>query len=256
MQKAVALMIGLALSYSVLLRQDNTHPEARLVNRCESGCSSSNAVMEATIDLLHHLGQPPDMVAIRVCSKRAMPIALFIATTDPIYVTRWLATVHNYPTERVVFLRSEDCLGTNPAVAATELWAIPRGAALPTSVESVQANRVRSEVIGADENTPARGARDYRAATQDLIRKLRARPNAVGIVLGYYYKRPSPIMRRRLREVRRLLERSGLPQNRYFVCFMPWQGEYGIDPPTSEPRYPSVSMIEIMGRNAVCKPSL
>ncbi len=245
MWKAMPVMIGLVISAGLLLGQGNTQPEAKLVKRCESGCSGSSSVMEATIDLLHYFGEPPDTVAIRVCTKEPMPVALSVAATDPIYLTRWLAQVHNYHSERVVFLRAENCIGNNPQVAATELWAIPKSAVLPASVESVRANLVQSESIGANKNTATRGASNYRAAAQKLIAKLRVRPNAVGIVLGYYYKRPTPIMQRRLREVRRLLEQSGLPQDRYLVRLASWNGEYGIDPPDPEPRYPSVSIVEV-----------
>jgi hypothetical protein len=241
----LSLIIGLALPLSTLVAQEKTSPKAKLINRCEVGCSGPSAVMEATLDLLRSRGETPDAVAIRVCSKRMMPIALSIAATDPIYLTRWLASVHNYPPERVVFLRAEDCLGINPAVAATELWAVPRGAALPAAVESVRANQVRSEAISIEEKTPAKGTRDYRLAARELITKLRARPQAFGIVLGYYYRRPNLVMHRRLLEVRKLLEQSGLPRNRYFVSLAPWNGEYGVDPPDPEPRYPSVYIIEV-----------
>lgn len=245
MKKVTSVMVGLVFSAGVLLGQGNPQPEAKLVKRCESGCSGSSAVMEATIDLLHYFAKPPDTVAIRVCTKEPMPVALSVAATDPIYVTRWLAKVHNYPSERVVFLRSEDCIGNDPQVAATELWAIAKGAVLPASVESVRANRVESEPIGANKNTATKGASNYRAAAQKLIAELRVRPDAVGIVLGYYYKRPTSIMQRRLREVRRLFAQSGLPQERYFVRLASWNGEYGIDPPDPEPRYPSVSIVEV-----------
>lgn len=245
MKKAMSVFVGLVFSAGVLLGQGNTQLDARLVNRCESGCSGSSTVMEATIDLLHYFAKPPDMVAIRVCSKEPMPVAISVAATDPIYLTRWLAKVHNYPSEHVVISRAVDCIGNNPQVAATELWAIPKGAEPPASVESVRANQVQSETIGANKNTATKGASNYRAAAQKLIAKLRTRPDAVGIVLGYYYNRPTPIMQRRLREVRMLLEKSGLQQDRYFVRLAPWNGEYGIDPPDPEPRYPSVFIVEV-----------
>jgi hypothetical protein len=238
-------MIGLVITAGILLGQENTPPDAKLVHRCESGCSGSSAVMEASLDLLHYFGEPPERVAIRVCSKEPLPMALCVAATDPIYLTQWLATVHKYPSERVVFSRAENCIGNNPQVAATELWAIPKGAVLPASVESVRANQVHWESIGANKKLATRGASNYRAAAKKLIAKLWARPDAVGIVLGYYYKKPTPIMQRRLREMRRLLQQSGLPQDRYLVRLASWNGEFGIDPPDPEPRYPSLSIVEV-----------
>lgn len=51
------------------------------------------------------------------------------------------------------------------------------------------------------------------------------------------------IMRRRLREVKALLSKSGLPQHRYFVRLTPWTGEQAVAPPEPEPRYPSYSIV-------------
>jgi len=75
--------------------------------------------------------------------------------------------------------------------------------------------------------------------------KLRAAPEAVGVVVGYYYKNPSLVMKRRLREVRKMLDESGLRQNRYFVRFVPWPGERSDDRPEAEPRYPSVFVVKV-----------
>jgi len=64
-----------------------------------------------------------------------MPLALSIAAMNPFIVARALNQGYNFSLERILFLRSEDCLGSDPAVAATELWAVPKGAALPPFVE-------------------------------------------------------------------------------------------------------------------------
>jgi hypothetical protein len=45
-----------------------------------------------------------------------------------------------------------------------------------------------------------------------------------------------------------MLEQSGLSGDRYFVDLVPWTGEYGIDPPDPEPRYPSVFIVEMEKR--------
>jgi hypothetical protein len=244
--KPLALTLVLLLSFSASLPgQSTAKEEAERIRRYERMGSGGDAIMEANSDLMHFAGRPDDRVAVRVCSKGPMPLALSIAATDPFLVAKLLKEGYSYSPDRILFLRSEDCLGSDPKIAATELWAIPKGATLPASVESVRSNQVRLESIGVTENTPVRGARNYRAAVQELITKLRARPQAVGLVLGYYYRRPSLLMQRRLRKVRRLLEQSGLSQDRYFVRLAPWNGEYGTDPPDPEPRYASVSIIEV-----------
>jgi hypothetical protein len=88
-------------------------------------------------------------------------------------------------------------------------------------------------------------ARSYQAALQKLSAKLRANPGAVGVVVGYYYKQPSLMMKRRLRGVQKMLERSGLSPERYFVRLAPWTGEQAIDPSDPEPKYPRLFVMEI-----------
>lgn len=245
MRQALALMIGLLLSSGASLpRQGRVRPEATLVHRYEEGCGYSCA-QELAIDLGGVYGKnPDDKVAVRLCSREPLPVALSTSAAAYGYVISILEGSYGYTPERILFSRSEDCLGSDRAVTATEFWVIPSGAAPPASVESIRSNQVRLESVGA-EAIIVEGIRNYRAATQELITKLREKPQAVGVVLGYYYQRPNPVMRRRLNEVRRLLEQSGLPQDRYFVRLARWTGERSVDPPDPEPRYPSVFVVEV-----------
>jgi hypothetical protein len=245
MQRVFALLVGLLLPANApALKQADVRPAAKLIHRSERSCGYSCA-QEVAIDLGGiHANQPDDRVAVRFCSKQSLPLALSTAAAAYGYVTSELSDIYNYTPQRILILRSEDCLGPNPAVTATEFWVIPQGAAPPASVESVSSKQVHSEAIGR-KNLSVEGSRDYRTAVRELIAKLRARPEAVGVVLGNYYNRPSPAMRRRLREVRGLLRQSRLPQDRYFVRLAPWTGEYRINPPETEPKYPSVSIVEI-----------
>jgi len=158
------------------------------------------------------------------------------------YVISILQGSYGYTPERVLFLRSEDCLGSNRAIAATEFWIIPKGAALPSSVESIKSSQVQIDSLGTQRLTE--NARAYKAALQKLPTKLRAKPEAVGVVIGYYYNQPSLAMKRRLAEARKMLEQSGLPRDRYFVRLAAWTGEQAVDPPDPEPKYPSVFVID------------
>ena len=88
-------------------------------------------------------------------------------------------------------------------------------------------------------------------ALQKLSARLRANPDAVGIVLGYYYKQPSRLMKLRLHEVQRTLKAAGLSEDRYSVRLAPWTGEYGDDDP--EPRYPSLFVVEVAKANSARK---
>jgi hypothetical protein len=183
-------------------------------------------------------------VAVRVCSKESLAVALSIASGDPFALTPILQTVYGLKPDRIIYLRSEGCLGPNAELAATELWAVPEGAQLPSSVESIKSSEIRFESIPKN-STLEKGTRSYRAATRQLISRLRTSKETVGIVLGYYYDRPRPVMKRRLVEIRRALEQSGLPHHRYFVSLTPWKAERGVDPPSPEPSYPTISIVEV-----------
>lgn len=244
MKQILALITGLLLSSSSLfLSQESVRPAAKLVHRYERACGYS-CLQELAIDLGGvHANKNDDTVAVRFCSKESLAVALSTAAASPEYVISILIGSYGYTRERILFLRSEDCLGSDMKVAATEFWAIPKGAALPASVESFKSSQVQIDFLEA--KGMIESGRKYKAALQKLPDRLRNAPDAVGVVVGYYYKNPSPAIKQRLREVEKLLEQSGLPKNRYFVRLAPWTGERSVDPPAPEPKYPSVFVVEL-----------
>lgn len=237
------LIVGLLLSSGVSLGQ-GSKPEAVQVRRYERTGSGFDAITEANYELTRIAAKPDDVAVVRVCSREPMPLALSIAAMNPFTVARALNQGYNFALERVLFLRSEDCLGSDSAVAATELWAVPKGAAMPVFVDSIKSSQARLETVGT-KNLLAEGTRNYRLAVQRLTTKVRASPEATGVVVGYYFKQPSPELKRRVGEAQKMLKQSGLPRHRYSVRLMPWPGERSIDPPEPEPKYPSVFVVEV-----------
>lgn len=242
-QKTLTILLELLLLFGASsAKDDRTRPEAKLIHRFERS-SGDYGLSEAVIDISMYAHELDGTAVVRVCSKEPLSVALLIAAANPFIVTERLS--NKYPPERVLFLRSEDCLGSYPEVAATELWAIPKGAALPSSAESIKSGQVRLEPVGTKSPPTANGVHNYRVAVEELVAKLHARPKAVGVILGYYYKNPSVVIKQRLHKVQSILEQSELPRNRYFVRLAPWTGEYAIDPPDPEPRYPSLFIVEV-----------
>jgi hypothetical protein len=82
----------------------------------------------------------------------------------------------------ISLLRSEGCLSHNPAIAVTEFWAIPKGATPPPSVESIRSSQAQLEVVRTEDTI--KSAKGYRAALQQLAAKLRAKPEAAGVIVG------------------------------------------------------------------------
>ena len=242
-QQALFLIIGLLLSSGVSLGQGGK-PETVQVRRYERGGSGFDEITEANYELTRTLGNSNDLAVVRICSKEPMPLALSIAAMNPFTVARALNQGYNFALERILFLRSEDWLGSDPAVAATELWAVSKDAALPPFVESIKSSQARLETVGT-KTLLAEGTRNYRLAVKELTTKVRAAPEAIGVVVGYYFKQPSREMKRRVSEARKMLEQSGLPRDRYSVRLMPWPGERSIEPPEPEPKYPNIFVVAV-----------
>ena len=87
-----------------------------------------------------------------------------------------------------------------------------------------------------------RGVRDYQYATQELIRNLQANPKSRGVVVGFFFKRPSKALRQRLRVVKTLFRRSGLAPDRYLVHSTHWNDEWSDL--EGEPPYPRIFLLE------------
>jgi hypothetical protein len=200
--------------------------------------------IDENLQALEHPIRIEDRVsaAIRLCSKKPLAVALATAAADPFLIANILGAF-GYPPDRIMFLRSEDCLSHDESKAATEVWIIPEKGRLPGNVDSFKSSQVKLIPLG---RKPGRlGMRDYKTAMSKLIQRLQATPSSTGIVVGYTLGNPSPAILRRTREVRRTLERSGIPIDRYLVHLAGWPDEYSVHPPDPEARYPNVYVIEL-----------
>jgi hypothetical protein len=190
---------------------------AVLFKRYDRG-GSVNRIIEDTFSLKIDV-KPQDkaIVAVRVCSKDRLPFALVTANADPFFITQQLVNAYAYAPERLVFLRSEDCLGKVSSAGITEIWTLSQGASFPPYIEKVAFTDAQRVALG--KKPVFRGVRDYREALAGLIKELQANPAARGLVIGYYEfnGRLNSVLRRRLKEVTTIFERSGLPRDRYLV---------------------------------------
>jgi hypothetical protein len=234
------LMLGLLLTLSnMLMNQEKHPPEARLVRTFYKG-DFLHANNEAALDLKAWAGGPDDRVAVRICSKEPMPLALAVASGRPFLLVSNLVN-HGYSQERIMFLRSDSCLHNDPAIAATEFWAIPKGASLPSSTESIKSSQVKAESLMNKESE--KNNKTYMIALQNLVAVLSTTPEASGIVVGYYNKSPSPKLTRKLRKAQSFLKNSKIPSDRYFVRTLPWTGS--SDPGDLEPDVPDVIVVRV-----------
>lgn len=211
--------------------------------RYESG-AAVNRLKEDVLTLTLSMSRADrPKIGIRVCSKDTMPFALVTASADPFLIADLLSG-YGYSPGHIIYLRSEDCISSHNRLGpVTEVWIIPEAAVLPSHAEAATGDQVRKISLGKEEVN--RGVRDYKLATRKLIQYLRAKPAAVGVVFGYFLNHPSLILQSRLREVRRTLERSGLPHERFLVRPMDWNDEVSTYPPDVEPTYPRLFVVEV-----------
>jgi hypothetical protein len=244
MWRTTTLMLVLILSPGASFpRQAGIRPQAKLVHRYEERCGYSCA-QELAIDLGGEYGTHlDDTVVVRLCSKEPLPVALSTSAADYGYAISILQGSYLYTPERILLSRSEGCAGPNPSIAATEFWVIPKGAELPSSLESVEYSHLKMGSLGS--RRTRENARGYKETLEELSARLRGSPGAVGVIVGYYYYHPSRLLKQRLGDTRKMLELCGLPEDRYFVRLAPWTGEVAIAPRDPEPTYPSVFIVEI-----------
>ena len=243
---AIFLTPLLTTIFSVFaLWPQESHPRASLVERCNSNCASYYRMTESTLTL-RILRPPAEMAVLRICSRQSMPLALVNANMRPHVYANFIENTHGIPRNRILFLRSEDCLGSNPEITVTELWSVPQGAALPSHVEAIESCQYQFQFLGRR----PRGAREfegavnYRQALDQLIRELRANSNAVGVIWGYILEQPSQGLQQRMSEARRIMAQSGLAENRYQVKLEHW---YDVEE-GPRPQYPSVFIVSVADR--------
>src|SRR5438105_4472484 len=135
MRKMMIIALGLTLFPSALIPiRPNIQPRAELVRRFYRSGDFIAVAQEAALDLKSHASGPDDMVAIRICSRSPMPLALSKSGISPFYMLPYLEH-YGFTPDRISFLRSEDCLNDDHTITATEFWAVPKGATPPSSSE-------------------------------------------------------------------------------------------------------------------------
>lgn len=233
----------LALLFVAFLQpqaQEKAQTHARLFHRSEKGVSRYR-LEESLIDLADDARKPGATIAVRICSKESIQKALFFSPIYPQAVYDYMSNSYSYSRERIRILRSNDCLSNETIFSATELWVIPEHGVAPPSVESMNLCQLRSESIPLADKI--RSARGFKNALKGLIKVLHKPPQEVGIISGYYFKKPAPSMVQSLRAAQTILNQSGLAVDRYAVRLLPWHDELPAN--IREPKYPMVVTVAI-----------
>jgi hypothetical protein len=235
------IAVLLVLSFVALVHgQDRQAVKSRMVREPFAGGDVLHAIQEVALDFKAQASGAGDRVAVRVCSKEKLPLALLTAAGSP-FVLREQLKAQGFESERILFLRSEDCLANDPSIVVTEFWVVPKGAEPPESAESIRADQVQVEFVKASQQIQS--ATDYRNALQELLAKVSTRPEAVAVVVGSYYKRPGPILVKNLQTAKRVLLFGQGQASRVYIRSAPAPGIYEGD--EREPRFPDLFALTI-----------
>lgn len=238
MKKAILIFL---LACHAFAGQISESPSSMLVRTFSTG-DYLNAASEAALILREVASKPGDRIAVRICSEKPMPVTLVIASGRPFLIESILKS-YGYSSDRILFLRNEDCRQNGDKdVATTEFWAVPEGASPPKSNELVKASQVRAEEYPLNEKGHY-STKAFESNLRELANKLRRKPNASGIVVAYYLRRPSAKLKNNLRKAEEFLRRNGLSKDRYYTSVIPWTGT--VDSDDKEPRFPSLMSVEI-----------
>jgi len=243
-----SILISLLLSaIATALAQSDPQPKPIPSRRLVSRGEMYHPLSEIRIDLSESAGRPGDEVAMRICSRDPLPVAIFTAVMSPLGLGWMLIHDKNsgitYPQDHVLILRSPDCPVPDPPYVPVEFWGVPRGAALPPAAESVKWCQVKYESFSPRRSFS--GLRSYKVALKHLLAKLRENPEVVAVIQGDYDVHPNVSMQRALKEAEEFFERSGVARGRYFVRLKPsavYDPEYHREP---ERKYPNVIAVWI-----------
>lgn len=179
------------------------------------------------------------LLAIRICSKDPMPVALATASGRPFWVTSMLEK-KGFSKARMIYLRQDkNCKLENDQEALTEFWSVPRDTELPEFAESRKAQDLSVyELAQSEELTPAL----YKSALDKLIDVLRKDRRATAIVhIPYYPKSVSLEMNKRISFTLKYLSDNGIGGYRIYVR----KFSLGARPDATfeDPIYPDISVI-------------
>jgi hypothetical protein len=214
--------------------------ERRLQGPCDD---CLHGVQEGFLDIRDIAG-PNGRAVFRICSKEPLVVAVAVATRDPVQLAGYL--LEDYPqfsADRIFIARQATCPRPFAAYTPLEMWGVPPGASLPAADEQVSLTQLHLTDFAPEERRTA-AAQDR--ALRTLANELRARPKAVAVLKGYYWGRPTAVMRRNLRLAAAALAREGTDKGRIYSRLVPAQNSGWRE--QSHFKYPDLYAVEITER--------
>ena len=208
-----------------------------LLGPCDDCVASAQ---EGLLDVRDIAGGEGGVAVFRICSSEPLPVAIVVATQNPVGLGRALLEYYpQFTPDRILIQRSTSCRTYYPHFTPVEMWGVPSGASLPPAEEQARLSQFEIEQFNAE---GTRNRASQQRALERLVEELRRDTRAVGVIRGFFYRHPSVALRRSAGEARRFLQRCGILSGRYFIRSVPSLNEYwGVD----AKRYPDVFLVRL-----------
>ena len=182
-------------------------------------------------------------VAIRLCSTEPIQLALVKSALSLPAVLETFAIL-GYPNEKIVVLKSKDCISKYTEVTTAEVWTIFPNFELPSYDEKYLPNEIDITRIGDWMGMEYLGNPNYIQNTYKVVEELEKDKSAIGVVLGVYRKNPKDI-NKKFSRINKLLKNSGLDNSRYIFQVFRWRQELSLDPLEKGHIYPAFFVVKI-----------
>jgi len=202
-----------------------------LLGRCEGNCLYDTLSQEyafALADAAQH-----GRIAIRLCSNEKFEVAIAKASANLIEIADSLKKRGLTDLSDIPLLISDKCPTEGMGRVATEFWVIPSHAAPPTYDKLTSFTSVSITAVGE---------MSYHSKVREFVKHLRQEPGSYGVVVGYFFRRPSLTLRHRVREAGKLVRSNPDLKGRFTAALIP----YGvIHTGYVEPKEPRFLVVQI-----------
>ena len=184
-----------------------------------------------------------NQLAIRLCSNERFEIAIAKATGNIFTVFGELKEISKINSDEVTLLLSDDCLQNEvPKQVATDFLILSDGSQPPyierTNLKNVCVTRIGIVPISREME------KDYpKEAFNDFVKQLQQKPNAYGVVIGFYNRKPSKILKNKVQKIDDKLRKFPDLKDRYTTDIVSY-GYYDSDW-NFEPKKPVFYIVEV-----------
>jgi hypothetical protein len=226
----------------------------KLLGRCVGNCSYHELTEEISFALADVARS--GRITIRLCSSERSEIAVAKASTNLTMMVETLKELHKVDVNDVLLLFSRSCGAAKPERKATEFWGIFGGASLPPHEKSIKISELSLGIVRQENGkaymktllsggeAPENAVTEPQAISKiDVGAQMLSRdPGSYGVVIGFYFKRPTAELKRQVRLAKQELEKDQALRGRFSTHLIPYGFRYSD---SVEPTEPSLYIIRL-----------